>query len=58
MARHPKALRPYVGEYVAVYGDRVVAHGKDGGYVIREARKQAPRHLLAYIPDEDEDMIL
>ena len=58
MARHPRALRAYVGEYVAVCGEQVVAHGKHGGRVIAEARKRAPRHVLAYIPEGDEDMVL
>jgi hypothetical protein len=58
MARHPKVFEPFAGEYVALYGHRVIAHGKDGAKVIAEADKISPHHLFAYLDDWEEDMIL
>ncbi|NCO43803.1 MAG: hypothetical protein AUJ96_23995 [Armatimonadetes bacterium CG2_30_66_41] len=58
MARHPKVLEPYAGEYVAIYGHRVIAHGKDGAKVIAEADKVSPHHLFAYLDDWEGDMVL
>lgn len=58
MCEHPRALRPYVGEWIAVYGEKVIAHGKDCGKVIAEAKATAPHHLLAYLDDEEEGLIL
>jgi hypothetical protein len=40
----------YAGQYVALYGDRLVAHGADGRAVLREAREAGfPRALMVRI---------
>ena len=47
--------KEYAGEYVALYGDRLVAHHKDGREIRRLARAQGvSRPLISYIPPADE----
>ena len=40
LADHPEVLEPYVGEWVAVWDERVIAHGESMGEVEEEARRQ------------------
>ena len=47
--------KEYPGEYVALDGDRLVAHGKDGQEVSRIAREQGVKvPLVSYCPPVDE----
>ncbi|HEX9735247.1 MAG TPA: DUF5678 domain-containing protein [Thermoanaerobaculia bacterium] len=36
---HPEISARYAGEYIAIVGEAVVAHGKDLKFVLEEARK-------------------
>jgi len=45
----------YAGQYVALYGDQLVAHGPDGRTVLRQAREAGfPRALMVRIESPDE----
>jgi GMP synthase-like glutamine amidotransferase len=45
----------YAGQYVALYGDQLVAHGADGRTVLRQAREAGfPRALMVRIEAPDE----
>ena len=48
-------LSMYEGEYVAIVGNEVVAHGDNAKVVFEEAKKRFPNKIptLAKIPKED-----
>jgi predicted DNA-binding antitoxin AbrB/MazE fold protein len=47
--------KEHQGEYVALDGDRLVAHGKDGREVFRRAREQGVEvPFVSYTPPADE----
>lgn len=47
--------KEYAGEYIALSGDRLLAHGKDRALVVRLAREQGEeRPLIHYSPPADE----
>jgi len=52
-------MEEYEGEYVAIIGKKVIAHGRDGKKVFDKARKANPRSpiFLLQVPTE-EAMIL
>ncbi len=55
--RHPEVLRNFVGEWVALEGDRIVAHGRDLARVVREARGNGIRVPYVFrvdLPRDDE----
>lgn len=40
----------YTGQYVALYGDQLIAHGQDGRAVLRQAKSAGfPRALMIYV---------
>ena len=45
----------YIGQWIAICGQKVVSHGIDAKKVFREAKKKCPseRPLLTRIPDKD-----
>ena len=53
VANHPEIFKKYRGEYVAIIGKKVIAHGKHLKQVIKKAEKIEKEPLTAYIPKED-----
>jgi hypothetical protein len=49
------SMNPYVGEWVAICAQKIVAHGKDVKKVFSEAKTKCPRErpLLTRIPDKE-----
>jgi len=47
-----RLMSRYEGQYVAIVGKSVVAHGKDGNRVYEIAQKKFPNHrvLIAQVP--------
>ncbi len=45
----------YIGQWVAICSNKIVAHGKDVKKVFKEARERYPkeRPFMARIPDKD-----
>lgn len=40
----------YAGQYVALYGEQLIAHGRDGREVLRQAKAAGfPRALMIYV---------
>ena len=50
LGKHPDEEEKYKGEYIAVVGEQIVAHGKDPKFVIETARKLSPNPLIAKVP--------
>ena len=53
LATQPRLREKYKGEYIAISGERIVAHGKILKDVIAEARKIDPDPLICKIPTQD-----
>lgn len=53
LAQHPEIRQKYRGEYIAVSGERVLAHGKILKDVMNQARKTDPDPLLCKVPTQD-----
>lgn len=53
LAKHPEVRKKYRGEYIAVSGQRVLAHGKILKDVMEQARKTDPNPLICKIPTQE-----
>lgn len=53
LARHPEILAKYRGQYIAVSGERVIAHGKHLKAVLKRAREIDPEPLIDKVPTQD-----
>ena len=53
LAQHPEMDQQYRGEYIAISGQCVIAHGKNLKEVMSEARKTDPDPLISKIPSEE-----
>lgn len=53
LATHPEIFRKYRGEYIAVIGEKVVAHGTELDKVLDKAKKIEKLPLTMKIPRED-----
>ncbi len=52
-ANHPEILNKYKSEYIAIIGDKIVAHGKKLSQVSKEAEKIDELPLIAKIPKDE-----
>lgn len=45
----------YIGQWIAICGQRVVAHGKDVKEVFKEAKRKCPdeKPLITRVPDKE-----
>ncbi len=48
-------LGNYVGEWIAICNEQIIAHGKDIKKVFKEAKQKCPRErpLLTRVPDKE-----
>jgi hypothetical protein len=53
LLEHPEEEAKYTGEFIAVAGRKVVAHGKVFAEVYDEARRQGYEPLMAYAYGEE-----
>jgi hypothetical protein len=57
LMRHPDEVSRYSGEYIAVVGESIVAHGKSFKSVFNEAQKHGDP-LMHKVPPADKEMII
>lgn len=55
---HPEIEERYVGEYIAIVGDRIVAHGKDFKKVLEEAEKGDREPFIHKVPPLDKELVV
>ena len=58
LASHQEEKRKYKGEYIAVVGEKIVAHGINLAQVIAQAKKLSEKPLIAKIPEGEDLMII
>lgn len=55
---HPEVESKYPGEYIAIVGDSVVAHGKDFKEVLKEAEKNGREPFIYKVLPADKLVIV
>ena len=55
---HPEIETEYPGEYIAIVGEEVVAHGKDFKKVLREAEKTGKEPFIHKVPSLDKELVV
>lgn len=55
---HPDIEEKYAGEYIAIVDDQVVAHGKDFGDVLEEAKRHGEEPLFHKVPVADKEQVV
>lgn len=53
LAQHPEIYGRYLGEFIAVKNEKVIAHGKDSKMVLDKAKKLAKDFLYTYVYEDD-----
>ena len=53
LLKHPEEKAKHKGEYVAIVGERIVAHGKDALRVLKQAKRSSGDPLLIKVPQHD-----
>jgi hypothetical protein len=53
LATHPDEVAKFVGQYIAVVGEKIVAHGHDFEKVYQEAKKYSEDPVFDKVPDAE-----
>lgn len=53
LSEHPEIQEKYRGEYIAVSGKKVIAHGKHLREVMKRAKKTDPDPLICKVPTQE-----
>ncbi|OGG43776.1 MAG: hypothetical protein A3F84_13430 [Candidatus Handelsmanbacteria bacterium RIFCSPLOWO2_12_FULL_64_10] len=56
---HPEETQKFAGEYIALVGEAIVAHGKDFEAVLKEAGQKTGREPFIYkVPASDRELVV
>ena len=55
---NPEIETQYAGEYIAIIGESVVAHGKDFKKILQEAEKQGKEPFIHKVPSSDKELVV
>lgn len=55
---HPEVEEKYANEYIAIVGDRIVAHGKDFKKVLEEAEKGNRKPFIHKVSPMNKELIV
>ena len=55
---NPEIETKYAGEYIAIVGESIAAHGKDFKKVLREAEKHGKEPFIHKVPSSDKEMVV
>jgi hypothetical protein len=55
---HPEIEEKYVGEYIGIVGDKIVAHGKDFKKVLEEAEKESREAFIHKVLPPDKELVV
>ena len=58
LGSHSEEKQKYKGEYIAVVGEKIVAHGVNLSQVMAEAKKYSPKPLIAAVPEWEGSLIV
>lgn len=51
LTQHPEIEEQYLGEWIAIHGERVVAHGRDLNRVLQETSHLEPPPHITYVEE-------
>ncbi|MEW6685834.1 MAG: DUF5678 domain-containing protein [Candidatus Edwardsbacteria bacterium] len=55
---HPEIEEKYIGEYIAIVDDKIVAHGKDFKKVLEEAGKKGKEAFIYKVLPLDKELVV
>ena len=55
---NPEIETQYAGEYIAIIGESIVAHGKDFQKVLKDAEKHGKEPFIHKAPSSDKDLVV
>lgn len=55
--KHPESVAQYSGEYIAIVGEEIVAHGKNFKAVFRAAEKRGTPYIHK-VPRADRELVV
>lgn len=55
---HPEIENQYAGEYIAIVGEEIVAHGKDFQKVLEEAEKYGEKPFMHKVFSSEKELIV
>ena len=59
LVTHPEETQKFAGEYIALVGEAIVAHGKDFEVVLKEAEQKTGQEPFIYkVPLADREMVV
>jgi hypothetical protein len=58
LIKNPEIEMTYAGEYIAILGESVVAHGRDFKKVLKEAEKQGDAPFIHKVPSSDKELVV
>ncbi len=53
-----KKLRKYAGQWVAVWKNKIIAHGEDGKLVYQQALQKCKTPRIFQVPDETDEVYI
>ncbi len=56
LLKNPEIETKYAGEYIAIIGESVVAHGKNFKEVLKEAEKHGKNPFIHKVPSSDKEL--
>ena len=58
LLKNPAIENKYAGEYIAIIGESVVAHGKDFKKTLKEAEKHGSEPFIHKVPSSDKELVV
>lgn len=58
LLKNPEIETKYAGEYIAIVGDSVVAHGNDFQKVLKDAEKSGAEPFIHKVPSSDKELVV
>lgn len=58
LLENPEIESKYAGEYIAIVGESLVAHGRDFQKVLKEAEKHGNGPFIHKVPSSDMELIV
>ncbi|MCI0617838.1 DUF5678 domain-containing protein [bacterium] len=55
---NPEIASKYAGEYIAIIGESIVAHGKDFQKVLNDAEKFGEQPFIHKVPTSDKELVV
>ena len=57
LAEHPEICEQYVGEFIAILAEKIIAHGKNEREVLEQADQISDDYILTYLYPHEEMII-